>query len=87
MAKRRKLDWSKAVRGPIRTNPGKTRITIWIDTTVLNWFRAEAERECRGYQTTMNEALRMYAEGDHRPIAQVVREVIRAELRAALKAG
>jgi uncharacterized protein (DUF4415 family) len=80
-------DFSKGVRGPVITHPGKTRITIWIDTGVLNWFRAEAERAGRGYQTTMNEALRMYAEGDHRPIAQVVREVIRAELRAALKAS
>ncbi len=80
-------DFSKGVRGPVRTNPGKTRITIWIDTGVLNWFRTEAERAGRGYQTTMNEALRMYAEGDHRPMVQVLREVIRAELRAVLKAS
>jgi uncharacterized protein (DUF4415 family) len=33
-------DFSKGRRGPVLTpEPGKTRITIRIDTDVLDWFR------------------------------------------------
>jgi len=60
---------------------------MWIDTEVLDWFRARADREGRGYQTAMNEALNTFAGGDHRPLSEIVRDVVRAELRAALKAG
>ena len=80
-------DFSKGRRGPVLPHAGKTRITMWVDTDVIEWFRTHAERDGRGYQTTMNEALAAFASDDHRPLPEVLRDVVRAELRAALKAS
>jgi hypothetical protein len=60
---------------------------MWVDTDVLEWFREQAEREGRGYQTAMNEALAAYAREDHRPLPEIVRDIVRDELRTALRAG
>jgi hypothetical protein len=68
-------------------NKGKTRITIFIDTDILEWFRDEAEREGRGYQTAINQALRNYIKQDRRPIQDIVREVVRRELRELKRAS
>ena len=52
-------DFSKAKRGAVLPPPrGKTRVTIYIDDVVLDAFRDAAEREGRGYQTAINDALR-----------------------------
>jgi uncharacterized protein (DUF4415 family) len=80
-------DYSRGRRGAVLPHEGKTRITMWIDSDTLKWFRAQAEREGRGYQTAMNDALRGFAREDHRPLPEVVRDVVRKELRAALKAS
>lgn len=80
-------DFSRGRRGVVLPHEGKTRITMWIDSETLNWFRAWAEREGRGYQTAMNDALKAFTDEDHRPLPEVVREVVRKELRAALKAS
>jgi len=80
-------DFSKGKRGPVISHPGKTRITIYIDTDVLEWFRDEAEREGKGYQTAMNQALRDYTKRERRPIEDVVREAVREELKKIRKAG
>jgi uncharacterized protein (DUF4415 family) len=80
-------NFSGGRRGAVLPHEGKTRITIWIDSDTLNWFRAQAERESRGYQTAMNDALKAFTKDDHRPLPEIVREVVRKELRAALKAG
>ncbi len=79
---RKEYDFSKGKRGAVISHPRKTRITIWIDTEVLDWFRDQAEHEGRGYQTAMNEILRKHAKRE-RPIKDVVREVLREELRRA----
>jgi uncharacterized protein (DUF4415 family) len=79
-------DFSEGKRGPVIGQKGKTRITIFIDTDVLEWFRAQAEREGRGYQTAINQALKNYIEQDRRPIQDIVREVVRKELRVLRKA-
>ena len=73
-------DFSKGKRGPVFSQRGKTRITICIDTDVLNAFREAAEREGRGYQTAMNEALRAAMVRDQIPIEDRVRSVVREEL-------
>ncbi len=80
-------DFSKGKRGPVIPHRGKTRITIFIDTDVLEWFRDEAEREGRGYQTAINQALRNYIKQDRRPIQEIVREVVRKELKVIRKAS
>ena len=79
-------DFSEGKRGPVIAQKGKTRITIFIDTDVLEWFRDQAEREGRGYQTAINQALKNYIEQDRRPIQDIVREVVRKELRVLRKA-
>ena len=55
-------DFSQAERGPVVTSlPNKTRITIRIDTDVLNWFRTRVHEAGGGnYQTSINEALRQH---------------------------
>jgi uncharacterized protein (DUF4415 family) len=80
-------DFSKGRRGPVIPHKGKTRITIFIDTDILEWFRNEAEREGRGYQTAINQALRNYIKQDRRPLQDIVREVVRKELKELKKAS
>jgi len=80
-------DFSKGKRGSVISSRGKTRITIFIDTDILEWFRDEAEREGRGYQTEINQALRNYIQQGRRPIQDIVREVVRKELKVIKKAG
>jgi uncharacterized protein (DUF4415 family) len=55
---KKEYDFSKAKRGAVIPQSGKTRITIYIDDDVLQDFRKRADEEGRGYQTMMNEALR-----------------------------
>jgi len=80
-------DFAKGKRGAVIPNKGKTRITIFIDTDILGWFRDEAEREGRGYQTAINQALRNYIKQDKRPIQEIVREAVRRELKVIKKAS
>ena len=40
---RDEYDFSKAKRGAVLPSPGKTRITIMLDTDVIEGFRARAE--------------------------------------------
>jgi len=79
-------DFSEGKRGPVIAQKGKTRITIFIDTDILEWFRGQADREGRGYQTAINQALKNYIGQDRRPIQDIVREVVRKELRVLRKA-
>jgi uncharacterized protein (DUF4415 family) len=80
-------DFSKGKRGSVLPHKGKTRITIFIDTDILNWFRDESEREGQGYQTAINQALRNYIKQDRRPLQDIVREAVRKELRVLRKAS
>jgi hypothetical protein len=60
---------------------GKTRITIRLDTDVLDWFRAEVGRAGGGnYQTLMNEALRQHVEARRENLEDTLRRVLREEL-------
>jgi len=80
-------DFSKGKRGPVIPQKGKTRITIFIDSDILEWFRDEAEHQGQGYQTAMNQALRNYIKQDKRSIQEIVREAVRKELRVLKKAS
>ena len=74
-------DFSKGKRGALIPAKGKTRITIYIDDSVLNEFRARAERMGTGYQTMVNEALKAFLEKNEQPVtAAVLRQIIREEL-------
>jgi uncharacterized protein (DUF4415 family) len=77
---------SKGKRGPVLpVPPGKERITIRLDTDILEYFREAVERAGGGnYQTLINNALRAYIEGGQKPtIEETLRRVIREELRTA----
>ncbi len=75
-------DFSKGKRGALDPLPaGKTRITIRIDTDILDWFRTEVEAMGGGnYQTLINKALREYVQHTQEPIEDVLRRVVREEL-------
>ena len=78
--KYRDIDFSRARRGPaVRPEPGKTKISIRLDNTVLEYFRALVEKAGGGnYQTLINEALLEYVH--RRSTLDVVRQVVREEL-------
>lgn len=78
---KKEYDFSKGKRGAVIPSPGKTRITIRIDDTVLNWFRAQAHKQGGGnYQSMMNEALRRFIASQDGDMEDMVRRVIREEL-------
>ena len=71
-------DFSKGKHGAvIPTPPGKTRITIRIDTEVLDWFREQVDAAGGGnYQTMMNDALREHMSGKAEPFEETLRRVL-----------
>lgn len=78
-------DFSKGKRGAVVTVPaGKTRVTIRLDSDVLDWFRDEVEKAGGGnYQSLMNLALRDFISRKREPLENTLRRVIREELRRA----
>ena len=81
---RKEYDFSKGRRGAVVPQPGKTRITIYLDDQVLEAFREEADAAGRGYQTMINEALRQHLGKSREPVdADTVRRIVREELRQA----
>jgi hypothetical protein len=76
-------DFSGGRRGAIDPLPaGKTRITIRLDTDVIDWFRARVEEAGGGnYQSHINAALREYVRRQAEPLEDTLRRVVREELR------
>jgi uncharacterized protein (DUF4415 family) len=76
-------DFSQGKRGAVVPQTGKTRITIYIDDDVLETFRQRGDAAGKGYQTSMNEALREYLDKAKQPLdEETLRRVIQEELRA-----
>ena len=77
------LDFSKGKQGAlVPAAPGKTRITIRLDTDVLNWFRNQVHEAGGGnYQTMINEALRQHIQVQDAVLEETLRKVIREELQ------
>ena len=77
-------DMTKAKRGAVLSPSGKTRITIYLDDDVLDAFRRRAEKEGRGYQTLINEALAASLGKSNAPVTiGTLRKILREELSAA----
>lgn len=78
-------DFSGARRGAIDPLPaGKTRITIRLDTDLIDWFRSRVEDAGGGnYQSHINAALREYVKQQAEPLEETLRRVVREELRRA----
>ena len=76
----RDIDFSRAKRGAVvKPEPGKTKISIRLDNTVLGYFRSLVDKAGGGnYQTLINEALLEYVH--RRSTLDVVRQAVREEL-------
>jgi uncharacterized protein (DUF4415 family) len=84
----RNIEFSRARRGPVvKPEPGKTKISIRLDSAVLEYFRNLVDKAGGGnYQTLINDALLEHVH--RRSTLEVVRQVVREELApygAALK--
>jgi uncharacterized protein (DUF4415 family) len=75
-------DFTQGKRGAVLPLPsGKERITIRLDTDVLNWFRQQADQQGGGnYQTMLNQALREYILSHQVSLEEMLRRVVREEL-------
>jgi len=81
---KKSIDFSQGKRGAVMPKSNKTRITIHIDSDVLESFRKQAGKEGKGYQTLINEALKKYTADSPVVITEeILRQVIREELAAA----
>lgn len=81
---KKKYDFKNAKRGAVVPQRGKTRITIYIDTDILEEFRNRSDTAGHGYQTMINEALRLYVGKAPKPVDEtVLRKVLREELKRA----
>lgn len=77
-------DMTKAKRGAVLPAAGKTRITIYLNDAILEAFRQRAEKEGKGYQTLINEALSASLAQNNAPVTiGTLRQVLREELHAA----
>lgn len=66
-----------------RPAPRKQRVTIMLDTGLIEYFKAQAGE--RGYQTLINEALRRAVERE--ALEDTLRRVVREELQAVGEAS
>lgn len=73
-------DFSKAKRGAVVPQTGKTRITIYLDDAVLEEFRNRGDTAGKGYQTLINDALREYLSKESGNLEETLRKVIREEM-------
>ncbi len=83
-------DFSKGKRGSVVkvAAEGKERITIRLDSDLLDWFRYQVDLAGGGnYQTLINAALREYVEGKSPKLEETLRRVIREELKASVDAA
>jgi uncharacterized protein (DUF4415 family) len=80
-------DFSNGKRGAVvepETKPGKTRITIRLDTDVVDWFLAQVDKAGGGnYQSMINEVLRTHVKGQSPALEAMLRRVIREEIKGA----
>ena len=76
----RDIDFSNAKRGAvIALETGKTKISIRLDNSVVEYFRGVVEQAGSGsYQTLINDALAAYIQ--QRSMLDSVRQVVREEL-------
>ena len=80
-----KYDFSKGKRGAVLSQGrNKVRITIRLDRDIVDWFRSKVEEQGGGnYQSMLNDALRKHIEHQDQPLEEILRRVVREELRAS----
>jgi uncharacterized protein (DUF4415 family) len=78
---KKEYNFETAKRGQVVPQKGKTRITIYLDTDIVEAFRDRSDRAGYGYQTMINQALREYLNKNEKPLSEAsIRQVIREEL-------
>jgi uncharacterized protein (DUF4415 family) len=78
---KKEYDFKNPKRDQVVPQKGKTRITIYLHTDILEEFRSLADEAGYGYQTMINEALRKYLEKTEKPLNEsALRQVIREKL-------
>ena len=79
----RDIEFSSARRGAVvPLEPGKTKLSIRLDNTVIEYFRGLVETAGSGnYQTLINDALSAYIQ--QRSMLDALRQVVREELGTA----
>ena len=85
MDMKKEYDFSKGRRGAVLPIPaGKTRITIRLDSDILEWFREKVTAQGGGsYQKMINKVLREYVlMQENEPLEDVLRRVVREELHS-----
>lgn len=82
---KKEYDFTNAKRGAaIPVPPGRTRVTIRLDNSVLDWFRKQVDEAGGGsYQALINDALLEHIARRREPLESTIRRVIREELRRA----
>ena len=76
-------DFSQGKRGAVIPQTGKTRITIYLDDTIVDRFKSQSEKTGKGYQTLINEALSLHAGLTEKPLTpELIRKIVREELAA-----
>jgi uncharacterized protein (DUF4415 family) len=78
-------DFSKGKRGAvIPSDPNKVRITIRLDSDIVDYFKNQVMAAGGGnYQTLMNNALRTHLESGDKALEKRLRKIIREELKKA----
>jgi len=78
-------DWSKGKRGPvIPPDPNKTRITIRLDTDIIEHFKGVVNDAGGGnYQTLINNVLRDHIDARDEGLEKKLRKIVREELKRA----
>ena len=78
-------DFSKGKRGPVvPPDPNKTRITIRLDTDILDHFKSIVNEAGGGnYQTLINNVLRDHVEARDEKLEEKLRQIVREELKRA----
>lgn len=82
----RDIDFTHAQRGAVmKAQAGKTKISIRLDTRVLDHFRSIVESAGEGnYQTLINDALVAYIQ--RKSMLEAVRQVVREEVAGSMVA-
>ena len=85
----REYDFRSGRRGAVApVAPGKTRITIRLDETILQWFREQAHAQGgSNYQSLINAALLRHIESAQQPLEETLRRVIREEMKSRVRSA
>jgi uncharacterized protein (DUF4415 family) len=82
---KKEYDFSKGRRGSVAPpSAGKTRITIRLDSEIIEWFKAQVEKAGGGnYQSLVNHALLEHISSKPENLEKALRKIVREELQAA----